>query len=101
MLPKTKKILQLDQDNRYQIRENNIEKNIEQVRFFSLGLARDIGFAVAVPIAGGALLGVWLDQKFGTKPKLTLSFLFAGIILSMVSFGKIVLDIIKASKTKK
>lgn len=40
-----------------------------------------IGFALGIWIAGGALLGFYLDGRFETRPVLTLVFLFLGLCL--------------------
>jgi len=40
-----------------------------------------IGFALAFWIAAPALLGHWLDGRFGTTPILTLGFLVLGLAL--------------------
>jgi F0F1-type ATP synthase assembly protein I len=40
-----------------------------------------IGFALGIWIAGGALLGYYLDGRFETRPVLTLVFLFLGLCL--------------------
>ncbi|OYT71179.1 MAG: ATPase [Armatimonadetes bacterium JP3_11] len=34
----------------------------------ALSLAFSIGFALAGPVILGALLGYWLDERFGTSP---------------------------------
>ncbi|MCK9486115.1 MAG: AtpZ/AtpI family protein [Dehalococcoidia bacterium] len=39
-----------------------------------------IGFSLAFWIAGGALLGHWLDGRFETEPLLTLVLLVLGIM---------------------
>lgn len=41
--------------------------------------ASSIGLVFVLSIVIGALIGVWLDGKFGTKPWFTLFFLFIGI----------------------
>ncbi len=52
----------------------------------------EIGFSVTVPVVGGVLLGVYLDKEFNTAPKLTLSFLFLGVIIGFLNIIKIVKD---------
>ncbi|MCS7066648.1 MAG: AtpZ/AtpI family protein [Fimbriimonadales bacterium] len=43
-------------------------------------IAFSVGFALAGPILVGALLGVWLDNRFNTAPWLTLILLLVGIV---------------------
>lgn len=62
--------------------------------YYYLGFVGHIGFTIALPIAGGALLGVYVDRVWSTYPKGTLSFLLLGIVISGLSFYKIVRDII-------
>ena len=38
-----------------------------------------ISFNVVLLIAGGAVAGVFLDRKFGTKPAFSLALLFLGL----------------------
>lgn len=52
--------------------------------------ASGIGFAVAIPLVGGVLIGRFLDTKFGTDPKLTLSFLFLGLIIGATGVFRII-----------
>lgn len=40
-----------------------------------------IGFALAIWIVGGALLGNYLDGRFDTRPVLTLVFLVMGLAI--------------------
>lgn len=53
--------------------------------FRSVSLAGELGFLIAIPLSGGVFLGVWLDSIFSTHPKLTLSFLGLGIIVSFTN----------------
>lgn len=46
-----------------------------------VSLASELGFSISLPIAGGALLGQFLDSKLGTSPRLTLSLLFFGLFI--------------------
>lgn len=54
--------------------------------WYYVGYVGEIGFVIAIPIAGGALVGAFLDGKWGTYPKMTLSLLFGGIFLSLINF---------------
>lgn len=56
----------------------------------NLSVGTEIGFSVATPVVGGVLLGVFLDKKFNLAPKLTLSFLFLGVIIGFINIFKIV-----------
>jgi F0F1-type ATP synthase assembly protein I len=42
-----------------------------------------IGFALAIWIVGGALLGKYLDGRFDTRPVLTLVFLVVGLAIGV------------------
>lgn len=63
--------------------------------WYYLGLIGEIGFAIAVPIAGGALFGVFIDRTWSTTPKATLSLLFIGVIVSFINVFKTVETITK------
>jgi F0F1-type ATP synthase assembly protein I len=80
------KLIPLDQ-NEYDLMATEEDKN----RLFEgISLASDLGFAIAIPIAGGAILGSILDQKLNTQPKITLSLIFFGIFISFYNIYKIV-----------
>lgn len=63
--------------------------------WYYLGLIGEIGFAIALPIVGGALVGVVIDRTWATTPKATLSLLFLGVIVSFVNLFKTVETITK------
>lgn len=63
-----------------------------------LGLIGEIGFAISMPIAGGALMGVVIDRTLSTTPKATLSLLFLGVIVSFINILKTVNTIVQNSK---
>lgn len=92
---KKKKILKLDENQKYQIVETEDKSLNKDLKIFSMGLASEIGFSIAIPLVVGALAGVWLDEKFASRPKLTLSFLFIAVIISFINLIKIANDIIK------
>lgn len=66
--------------------------------WYYLGLIGEIGFAIAVPIAGGAMIGVVIDRTWSTTPKATLSLLFFGVVISFINLFKAVETIIKDKK---
>ena len=57
--------------------------------------ASGIGFSLIVPLIGGAYLGSYLDRKFNSTPKLTLSLILAGLFIGLYTMYKAVKDIIK------
>ena len=62
--------------------ETNEKSNKDLMNKWSLTtLAFEFGFIIALPLVFFALIGKWLDHKFGTFPWLTL----AGIALAITS----------------
>ena len=89
-----KKVLKLDGrdgDNRIieeEIKDKDTGEDKKEFLKF-LELSTGLGFSISVPIAGGALLGAYLDKMLGTGPKLTLSLLFTGVIIGAISIYRI------------
>lgn len=50
-----------------------------------LNLGSQIGFSICIPIIVGVLLGKELDTKFNLTPKLTLTCIFFGLVVSLYS----------------
>ena len=50
-----------------------------------LGLVGSVGWMVALPAVGGALLGRWIDRRFATGVFWTLSLLVTGLALGSAS----------------
>jgi F0F1-type ATP synthase assembly protein I len=48
-----------------------------------------IGWYIAISIAGGALLGAWLDRQFGTQPVLLLGGLAVGLVLAFLGMMRL------------
>jgi len=63
--------------------DENLQKpnNDTLKKWNMVNLATEFGFIIALPLVVFALLGKWLDHKFGTYPWLTL----AGIALAITS----------------
>lgn len=57
-----------------------------------VGLAGQIGFDIALPMALGLIGGVKLDERWGTRPKATLILFGLGLVLSCASLIRIVRD---------
>lgn len=65
----------------------------QQGAWYYIGFIGDIGFTIALPIAGGALVGTYIDRQWSTYPKATLSFLFIGIIISFAGFIRTIREV--------
>lgn len=77
-------------------RETGVKKRFASAdAWYYLGFIGEIGFAIAIPIAGGALVGVLIDRTWSTTPKATLFLLFLGVIVSFVNLFKTVETIVK------
>ncbi len=48
-----------------------------------ISLVSQLGLSISLPIVGGAFLGQFLDDKFHLYPKMTLSLIFLGVIISV------------------
>ncbi len=75
--------------------EKKVDSHKQDTSWYYLGAVGQIGFAIAIPIAGGALVGSYLDRLWGTYPKMTLGLLIVGIIVSGLSFYKTVQELLK------
>ena len=89
-----RKILKL-RKGLFEVHERQVEKKetnfSERERFLKvLSSALELGFSISLPIAGGAILGAYLDKVFATSPKLTLSFIFLGIIIGIRSIFRLI-----------
>jgi hypothetical protein len=76
---------------------HNKQQHKKQDAWFYLGFVGQIGYAIALPIAGGALLGAYIDRIRSTYPKATLFLLFIGFCISFLGFVRTIQDIIKKS----
>ncbi len=63
--------------------------------WYYFGIVGQIGFSIAIPIAGGAIIGSVLDRKLGSYPRLTLGLLGAGVILSFVTFYQTIQTVLR------
>ncbi len=77
---------------------NETDRHTKQGSFVYLGYVGQIGFAIAIPIAGGAGIGSYLDGRWHTYPKMTLILLIIGIIISVFNFITVIKEIITNSK---
>lgn len=84
-----------EQDGRAILKKREIKRTGYTSGWYYLSFIGQIGFAIAIPIAGGALVGSYLDRIWSTYPKATLSLLFLGIVISVVGFFNTVMEIIR------
>jgi len=75
------------------------QQRVKQDAWFYLGFVGQIGYSIALPIAGGALLGEYLDRLRSSYPRATLFLLFVGFILSFLGFVKTIQDLINKTKS--
>jgi hypothetical protein len=69
--------------------------------YFLLGSVGEIGFAVALPIIAGALLGKFIDTEYHWYPKATLSGLVGGVFISFVGLIGTVQSVVRRSDEMK
>lgn len=73
------------------------EEKVRKTRFddawYYLGFVGEIGYAIALPVVAGALLGKYIDQKWSSYPKATLSLLFTGSMFSMIGFIRTIMEL--------
>jgi hypothetical protein len=68
--------------------------------WYFLGLVGQLGYSIALPIAGGAILGRIVDDKFGTYPRATLSLLLLGIVIAGIGFYTTIREVLGMRKRK-
>jgi ATP synthase protein I len=62
-------------------RKLKAQRTVERPAWFGLGMLGTIGWSVAVPTLGGALLGAWWDRHHPGQHSWTLPLLVAGLVL--------------------
>ena len=72
--------------------ENNL------ARAMALGL--ELGFAIAVPLVGFLLFGLWLDRKIGTTPLFMIIFLLAGLAAVVIEVKQLILPFLEKRSQK-
>lgn len=87
-----RKRLKLDGINNIELVEEELKNTRKLSEPKQSRLGTEVGFSVVVPTVGGLLIGVYLDNKLNTAPKLTLSFLFLGVVVGFINIFKIVND---------
>ncbi len=78
--------------------KENQEQKARNSTMYYLGVVGGLGFAISIPIVLCTLLGKYLDDRWGMYPKMTLSLLAAGCVISMINFIEVIKTIVKKSK---
>ena len=89
--------LRLNESSRMMVGEREKKKNRTngQNPWYYLGFVGEIGYSISLPIAGGALLGAYIDRHWSTYPKATLSLLLIGSVISVLGFIRVIQEITK------
>lgn len=78
--------------------QENQERKARNSTMYYLGFVGELGFAISIPIVLCTMLGKYLDDSWKMYPKMTLSLLIVGFVISMINFIEIIKTIIKKSK---
>ena len=70
-------------------------KDTNDSLWYYVGFAGDFGFTIAVPIAGGAFAGYYLDARWSSYPRATLCLLFIGVVISVTGLIRTVKELIR------
>lgn len=65
---------------------------------YYLGFVGELGFAISLPIVLCTLVGKYLDSCWNMYPKMTLSLLIVGCVISIINFIEIIKTIVRKSK---
>lgn len=74
------------------------EEMKQKSTWYALGEVGEIGFVIAIPIVCGILFGSFLDKKFDVYPKLTLTGLFGGVIIAVMSAYYTIMDMFRKKR---
>ena len=74
-------------------RRRDITQKKHGSTWYYVGLAGQIGYAIAIPLAGGALVGSYFDSKSLTASRYTLLGLGIGFFISIVGFYSVIKEI--------
>jgi len=68
-------------------------------RAMAVGL--ELGFAIAIPLVGFLLFGLWLDRRVGTAPLFMIVFLLAGLATVVIEVKQLILPFLEKRSQKK
>ena len=66
----------------------------------AMALGLELGFAIAIPLVGFLLFGLWLDRKIGTTPLFMIIFLLAGLVTVVVEVKQLILPFLEKRSQK-
>ena len=67
----------------------------------AMALGLELGFAIAVPLVGFLLFGIWLDRTAGTAPLFMIVFLLAGLAAIVVEVRYLIMPFLEKRSQKK
>lgn len=67
----------------------------------AMALGLELGFAIAVPLVGFLLFGIWLDRTVGTAPLFMIVFLLAGLAAIVVEVRYLIMPFLEKRSQKK
>ena len=76
-------------------RKADKKKGNGQSSWYYMGLVGQIGYAIALPIVGGGLLGGYIDRRLSSYPKATLLFILLGVIVSITGFIETIRELMR------
>ena len=76
-------------------RKADKKKGKERNSWYYMGLVGQIGYAIALPIVGGGLLGGYIDRRLSSYPKATLLFLLLGFVVSITGFVETIRELMR------
>lgn len=85
---------ELDQPARIWYAAQGMSRWVAALRFIG------VGWFVGISILGGVLGGLWLDNKFGTKPILVIVGLILGLIVAFYGVYRMLLPFIRNKQDK-
>jgi len=67
----------------------------------AMALGLELGFAIAVPLVGFLLFGIWLDRTAGTAPLFMIVFLLAGLAAIVAEVRYLIMPFLEKRSQKK
>ena len=76
------------------------KQNNQKKLALAMALGLELGFAIAVPLVGFLLLGIWIDRKIGTMPLFTIGLLLAGLATVVVEMRYLIMPFLEKRSQK-